>query len=736
MQKSQILKQYFGYDSFRTGQEELIKSILDAKDVLGIMPTGAGKSLCFQVPALMFEGITLVVSPLVSLMKDQVQALVANGISAAFINSTLSYGQTVKAIENAKDGKYKIIYVAPERLDIPEFLEFAKNADISMVTVDEAHCVSQWGQNFRPSYLKIRGFVDRLPKRPVIAAFTATATGEVKEDIIQILKLDNPFVRITGFNRENLYFEVQKPKDKYQSLLKYLKENPGKSGIVYCSTRKTVEEVCDSLISDNFKATRYHAGLSEGERNKSQEDFLFDRKPLMVATNAFGMGIDKSNVSFVIHYNMPKNVESYYQEAGRAGRDGTPADCILLYSGQDVFTNQYLIENTSENSELDAEILEKVKEKDRERLKQMIWYCHSTDCLRGYILNYFGESTAGGCDNCSNCNNNFEEADITESAQMIFSCIARMKERYGIKMVIDTLRGSKSEKVLKFGLDKIKTYGIMAKVKEKQLRDMINHLVLHDYLFQTNSEFALVKLTEKAKEVMFDGVRIRMKTAREEGEPEKAAKAGKQKVYAVNNELLLKLKDLRLKLAQEKSVPAFVIFSDASLMDMCSKLPANETEFLEVSGVGRRKLEAYGKAFLEVINGTDSGIEAVHTEEPVGTLSEVCKFIAEKIELSEEPIPISMFADKINVLLMEKNYKKIPAQKYADYLLKQGYLELETTNGKNSRIASSKGMDIGISTILKVRSYDSFKQNFYNKPAQAFLVDHIETILSEALDTA
>ncbi|HEX9062917.1 MAG TPA: RecQ family ATP-dependent DNA helicase, partial [Clostridia bacterium] len=327
MLKNEILKQYFGYEAFREGQEKLIDNILCGRDVVGIMPTGAGKSLCFQVPALMFGGITLVISPLISLMKDQVQSLIANGVPAAFINSTLSYNQTLKAIENARNGKYKIIYVAPERLDVPEFLEFSQNADISMVTVDEAHCISQWGQNFRPSYIKIREFIEMQPKRPVISAFTATATSEVKEDIINILNLYGPFVMITGFNRENLYFEVQKPADKNRALMKYLKDNPNKSGIIYCSTRKTVEEVYSKLINDNFHATRYHAGLTEGERGKNQDDFLYDRKSIMVATNAFGMGIDKSNVSFVIHYNMPKSLEGYYQEAGRAGRDGTPADC-------------------------------------------------------------------------------------------------------------------------------------------------------------------------------------------------------------------------------------------------------------------------------------------------------------------------------------------------------------------------------------------------------------------------
>lgn len=598
MQKEQILRQYFGYDTFREGQEELIDNILSGNDVLGIMPTGAGKSLCFQIPSLIFDGITLVISPLISLMKDQVQALVANGVSAAFINSTLTYNQTMKAIENAKCGKYKIIYVAPERLDTSEFLEFSESANISMITIDEAHCVSQWGQNFRPSYLKINRFIDSLPKRPVISAFTATATREVKEDIIKILELNTPFVMATGFNRENLYFEVQKPVNKYLSLIKYLEDNPNKGGIIYCSTRKTVEEVCESLIRDNYNTTRYHAGLSENERTKNQDDFLYDRKLIMVATNAFGMGIDKSNVSFVIHYNMPKNIESYYQEAGRAGRDGSLADCILLYGGQDVITNQFLIETTNDNNDLDAEILEQVKEKDRERLKQMTYYCHSFDCLREYILKYFGDRTSNFCGYCSSCNTNFEELDVTEYAKKILSCISRMGERFGIKLVIDTLRGSKAERISKFRLDKINAYGIMAEVKEKRVREIINYLVLNEYLLQTNSEFPVVKLTSKSRNVLFNGERLIMKIAKDE---QRQTKPVKQK-YAVSNDLFNKLKELRYKLAQKKKVPAFIIFSDVTLMDMCIKMPTNDIEFLEVSGVGQIKLEGYGKEFLEVIN--------------------------------------------------------------------------------------------------------------------------------------
>lgn len=728
MQKNEILKQYFGFEEFREGQEKLIDNILCGKDVIGIMPTGAGKSLCFQVPALMFGGITLVISPLISLMKDQVQALIANGVSAAFINSALNYNQTLKAIEYAKRGKYKIIYVAPERLDIPEFLEFSQNADISMVTVDEAHCISQWGQNFRPSYLKIREFIEKQPKRPVISALTATATSEVKKDIINILNLNDPFVITTGFNRENLYFEVQKPADKNRALMKYLKDNPNKSGMIFCSTRKTVEEVCSKLINDNFNATRYHAGLTENERTKNQDDFLYDRKSIMVATNAFGMGIDKSNVSFVIHYNMPKSLENYYQEAGRAGRDGTYADCILLYGGQDVITNQFLIDSANDNNDVDPEILEKVKEKDRERLKQMTYYCHSSDCLREYILKYFGEKTANFCDNCSNCNANFEETDITLDVRKIISCIARMNERFGIKMVIDTLRGSKSEKVLKCGLDKIKTYGIMAEVNEKRIRDIINYLVLNDYLLLTNSEFPVVRLTSKSKEVLYNGQKLAMKIAKEQTV---AAKVIKQKA-AVNDELLKKLKELRFKVAQEKKVPSFVVFSDATLVDMCKRMPANEAEFLEVSGVGKVKLEAYGKEFLEAINSS-GGFNTTEIIQPDYSINEVSQIIKETIELSDESIPISMLTDKINALLLQKNLKKIAAQKVTDYLILQEYLEIETVDGKNSRVASVKGMKIGITTILKEReNKEGYKQNLYSKLAQSFLVKNIEDILKYA----
>ncbi|MEE1196536.1 MAG: RecQ family ATP-dependent DNA helicase [Lachnospiraceae bacterium] len=401
--KYELLKEYFGYDTYRVGQEFLIDNILKGRDVLGIMPTGAGKSICYQIPALMLPGITLVISPLISLMKDQVESLNQAGIHAAYLNSSLTHGQYLKALSFAREGRYKIIYVAPERLATTEFLAFAMNAEISMISVDEAHCVSQWGQDFRPSYLRMVDFIDQLPVRPVISAFTATATAEVRDDIIRILKLEDPALTTTGFDRKNLFFQTERPKNKFQALLHYVEQFRGQSGVIYCLTRKTVEEVCEKLVRAGYPATRYHAGLSDAERQRNQEEFIYDTKPVMVATNAFGMGIDKSNVRYVIHYNMPKNMEGYYQEAGRAGRDGEPARCILLYGPKDVSVNRYFINHNNRNDELTEEEQALVRERDEERLKQMTNYSLTKNCLRTFILNYFGEEGPQHCGACSNC---------------------------------------------------------------------------------------------------------------------------------------------------------------------------------------------------------------------------------------------------------------------------------------------------------------------------------------------
>ena len=598
MEKTEVLRQYFGYASFRKGQEALIDSILEGRDTLGIMPTGAGKSLCFQVPALMLEGVTLVISPLISLMKDQVSALCQAGIRAAYLNSSLTYPQYRKALANACAGVYKIIYVAPERLLTEEFLAFSHRVRIALVTVDEAHCISQWGQDFRPSYLKVPEFVAQLDERPVLAAFTATATEEVKRDIAAMLSLRDPFTITTGFNRDNLYFEVDKPPDKMAALLRYLRDNPGKSGIVYCTTRKTVEEVCQKLRTAGFPATRYHAGLSPEERRDNQEDFLYDRAPLMVATNAFGMGIDKSNVAFVLHYNMPGSMEAYYQEAGRAGRDGQPAQCILYYSGQDVATNRFLIEHGEGAPDADEETTARLREQDKERLKQMTFYCHTADCLREYILRYFGETPENYCGNCGNCSRYFEEADVTREAQLLVEGIARTGQRFGAKMVLDILRGSGNARILSGGFDKLPVYGKLAGVGEKRLRAILQFLELRGFVESTGDEYPVLRLRETAEDLMRGDAALTMKIAREEA-PAPARKS--REPVPANPGLFDALRALRAKLAAAQSVPAYVVFSDATLRDMCARLPADADEMLEVSGVGQAKFAKYGEAFLGAI---------------------------------------------------------------------------------------------------------------------------------------
>jgi ATP-dependent DNA helicase RecQ len=710
----ETLKQYFGYDSFRSGQEKLIDGVIAGRDVLGVMPTGAGKSVCFQIPALMMDGISVIVSPLISLMKDQVNALTQSGIPAAFINSSLSGLQIDKALQKARDGAYKLIYVAPERLLAPDFLSFAQSAKISMLTVDEAHCISQWGQDFRPSYSKIPEFAASLPNRPVLSAFTATATARVREDIAFLLRLNDPLVLVTGFNRENLYFEVQKPKDKYAALTAFLGVQKERSGIVYCSTRAAVEEVCEKLKTDGHSASRYHAGLADDERHGNQDDFLYDRIQIMVATNAFGMGIDKSNVSFVVHYNMPKDMESYYQEAGRAGRDGEPADCILLYSGQDVRTNLWLIENARDAQYPDKETEDLLKERDRKRLREMTFYCSANDCLRGYILKYFGENPPNYCGNCGNCDTNFETVDITIEAQKILSCVARLKERYGQKMLIDVLRGSKSEKILRLGLDKLSTYGISEKT-EKQLHEIINQLILSDYLLKTDDEYPVLKLGTTASEVLKNGKTVQMKLSKEKQKAEIVI--NKKQARSVDNRLFAVLRELRFAIAKEQNVPAFVIFPDSTLIDMCLKIPATHEEFLNVSGVGQVKLERYGEKFLKAIAEflrDNGGLKP----------QEIKTYDASSIEITEESVTVSVIADKINCVLLESGYDKISGVRINDWLVFKGYMKVINESGKNFKIPTSIGMELGIASEDRIIRGESTKINLYGKAAQEFIAQN------------
>ena len=594
--KLSVLKDYFGHDSFRDGQEQIVDALLDGRDALCIMPTGAGKSMCYQIPALLFDGVTIVVSPLISLMKDQVGSLVQSGVPAAYINSSLSYPQFLRVLSNTEHGKYKIIYVAPERLLTDGFLDTCKKIKISMVAVDEAHCVSQWGQDFRPSYLKIVSFIKSLENRPIVGAFTATATNDVKEDIKKILRLENPFEITTGFDRPNLFFGVIKSSSKDEKLIDLIRERGDRSGIVYCATRKNVESVCELLCDNGFSATRYHAGLDEYERRKNQEDFVFDRKNIMVATNAFGMGIDKSNVTYVIHYNMPKNIESYYQEAGRAGRDGGEADCILLYSPKDVRLNRFMIENSEGNDELTIEENEQIRERDFERLKHMTFYSTTNDCLRGFILRYFGGDKKAYCGKCSNCLSVHKLVDVTIDAQKIMSCIARTGQRYGKAVICDVLKGSKSEKILKAELNNQSTYGIMKEVTARHIFGTIDFLAEKEYISSEN-ETEVLKLLPKSRDVLFGRERLVMKKVENS---EKVVKTHRPEV-PVNSDLLDALKALRKGIASKKSVPAYVIFTDATLIDMCKKCPETPDEMLEVSGVGRTKLEKFGKEFLEEI---------------------------------------------------------------------------------------------------------------------------------------
>lgn len=619
--KLSVLKEYFGYSEFRSGQGEIVDSLLSGRDAVCIMPTGAGKSICYQIPAMLMDGTAIVISPLISLMKDQVNALSRFGIPSACINSSLSMDEINFTMLMAEQGEYKVIYVAPERLETNEFSAICKRIKISMIAVDEAHCVSQWGHDFRPSYLKIAEFISGLNARPVVGAFTATATGEVKDDIVRALKLSSPLVVTTGFDRPNLFFSVIRPESKLQKLNELIGERRDKSGIVYCSTRKNVEEVQEYLSSKGFLATRYHAGLSELERSANQDDFLFDRKTVMVATNAFGMGIDKSNVGYVIHYSMPKSPEAYYQEAGRAGRDGTAADCVLLYCPGDVQTAEYFIDNMTGEG-IDFSELAALKKQERKRLNAMVEYCNTSECLRAFLLDYFGEKCES-CSGCSNCAAEFREEDITEDAQKIISCVFRLSQR-GIKFaagaICSVLMGGKDKRIEAFNLTSLSTYGIMPGYHKRRISELIDNLVRQGYLERNEEEYRHISITEKGHEAVKNREKITVKVpVKRDVFAEPAVADGqasdisfrslggdKPSIFAAvygakDEELLKKLKEVRSREAARERLPAYMVFSNAALEDMAVKKPVNDMQFLAVNGVGDVKLSRYGKVFIEAI---------------------------------------------------------------------------------------------------------------------------------------
>lgn len=761
-----VLQKYFGYSSFRPGQQELTDSILSGRDTLGVMPTGAGKSICYQVPALLLEGISIVISPLISLMQDQVTSLVQSGIRAAYINSSLTQSQTDAVIRNAAEGTYKLIYVAPERLENGAFLSFAENANISMITVDEAHCISQWGQDFRPSYMNIPRFIERLPRRPVVTAFTATATDRVRCDIVRLLEMNDTFTLVTGFDRKNLYFEVRTPADRLSTLRQLVKKygEEGRSGIVYCSTRKNVEKIADRLTADGIAATSYHGGMDEVERTINQNDFIYDRKTVMVATNAFGMGIDKSNVSYVIHFNMPKDVESYYQEAGRAGRDGSPADCILLYSGADIHTAKFLIDRSYEQSELSPEEAEVLRSRDMKRLNDMITYCMGSECLRSYILRYFGESSAGECGNCSICCSDEPYEDITVEAQKIMSCIIRSGQRYGVKMVCDMLRGGESEKITSAGLDKLSTYGIMGEVSEKRIRSVIDRLISQGYVEKTDGEYPILRVDQSAAAVLKGTEKVSARLPKEEPKRKKSAANTAVSSFNADPALLAALKSLRSRIASEQGVPAYVVFADSALLDMCVKKPRTDSEFLDVSGVGAVKLERYGAAFMDVIaeylsespDKEDGGavpdevkssgrrsreeramMSRMRTPQQAEQVFSAIEAAADRLSPDSEAVTVSALTDRIISAAEVMVSSAVLRRNITGWLKDVGFIKTRTDEeGKNSADITSLSESVGIFAEERTSAGGKrYRAILYSPEAQQFIIDNLASVKEYAVRT-
>lgn len=582
-QATELLQKIYGYPSFRQGQLGVIQSLLSGRDTLGIMPTGGGKSICYQVPAMMMSGTTIVISPLISLMKDQVDGLDSLGVPAAYINSSLTYPQAENRIRKAANGDYRLLYVAPERLESERFAELLRGLVVPMVAVDEAHCVSQWGHDFRPSYMRIREFIRSLPTRPLVAAFTATATDQVRDDIVANLELDRPQVFVTGFARDNLSFSVIKGENKRDVLLDYVSDRRNEAGIVYAATRKEVDQLYELLRRKGFAAGKYHAGMSDKERAEAQEQFLYDEVRVMCASNAFGMGIDKSNVRYVIHYNMPKNMEAYYQEAGRAGRDGEPSDCLLLFSPQDIHIQKFLIEQSVSDPERQTQ--------EYRRLRQMADYCHTSLCLQRYVVRYFGGEMEEDCGRCSNCASpDMQMSDITVEAQQIFSCVKRMRERFGMTLVASVLKGSRNKKVLDFGFDELSTYGLMKNRTEKDILDLIQLLAAEGYLSLSEGKYPVLKLSPKALPVLAGEERV---VQRIRVKPAAAA------ADDVEKELFDELRQLRLGIAKREGIPPYIVFPDSTLREMCAVQPTNPAAMLKIKGVGEAKFFKYGTYFID-----------------------------------------------------------------------------------------------------------------------------------------
>ncbi len=646
----QILQKYFGYAQFREGQHQVIESLLQGADTLAIMPTGAGKSLAYQIPALLFKGTTLVISPLISLMKDQVDALQQYGVATTFINSSLSAKEVSSRLQRVGNGEFKLLYVAPERLDSESFRELLTTLQISLIAIDEAHCVSQWGHDFRPSYLHLGAFIKTFPQPPLIGAFTATATREVKTDIISLLSLKQPNVFVTGFDRPNLKFTVLRGENKKTFVTNYTRSS-GQAGIIYAATRKEVDSLHKLLTAKGLKAGKYHAGMDSNDRQKNQEDFLFDKTPVMIATNAFGMGIDKSNVRYVIHYNMPKNMEAYYQEAGRAGRDGEPGECLLLFSPQDVIVQRRLIEQTILHPER--------RENDFRKLMAMVDYCHTSRCLRKTILDYFGEKNLPAeCGNCGNCLDERAEIDITVEAQKIFSCIYRMRERFGISLVAEVLKGSHNKKILELRFNELSTHALMSEVPLQEIKDRINYLLTEDYLRLSGGEYPTVKLQPKAISVLKGEAKVTQKVTQQPLPQETETQS-----------LFDRLRSLRRETALKENLPPYMVFTDSTLREMSRFCPVTAAELLGIGGVGERKLEKYGSLFLKEIQDflTENPVREKEGNRPqINTPEKPTEKPAEKpaSALNKEPSHLKTYQ------LFQKGYSLMDIAKSRDITLK------------------------------------------------------------------